>query len=161
MFHVLRPIVSCPDLDLSRSVLAKNGARELMYWSSCYCLFIVLVNAFFLFNISVELYSSKNRIFLIGEGKHEIKKKVLAACFIIFVKCRVNESLNFTIRACIISWEKARIPTKSIPNCIKLLNNWSAKIKKFFRKWTIPGSLKYYDWLEAQQFLIFYCTKNF
>lgn len=80
--------------------------------------------------MSVELRSSKKVIFLIGNVKYQISGsklpsngQVLAVLFynIREVKLSVNESANLTIRECIIYWEKARIPTKSLPNCVKKL----------------------------------------
>lgn len=44
------------------------------------------------------------------------------------VNLSVNESANLTIRECIIYWEKARIPTKSLPNCVK-------KLVKLYQVW--------------------------
>lgn len=82
--------------------------------------------------MSVELRSSKKGIFLIGGVIHQIKGsklpsngQVLAVLFynIREVNLTVNESANLTIRECIIFWEKARIPTKSLPNCVKKLVN--------------------------------------
>lgn len=82
--------------------------------------------------MSVELRSSKKEIFLIGDVKHQItgsklpsNGQVLAVLFynIREVNLSVNESANLTIRECIIYWEKARIPTKSLPNCVKKLVN--------------------------------------
>lgn len=80
--------------------------------------------------MSVELRSSKKEIFLIGDVKHQItgsklpsNGQVLGVLFynIREVNLSVNESANLTIRECIIYWEKARIPTKSLPNCVKKL----------------------------------------
>lgn len=80
--------------------------------------------------MSVELRSDKKEIFLIGDVKHQItgsklpsNGQVLAVLFynIREVNLSVNESANLTIRECIIYWEKARIPTKSLPNCVKKL----------------------------------------
>lgn len=80
--------------------------------------------------MSVELRSSKKEIFLVGDVKHQItgsklpsNGQVLAVLFynIRKVNLSVNESANLTIRECIIYWEKARIPTKSLPNCVKKL----------------------------------------
>lgn len=80
--------------------------------------------------MSVELRSSRKEIFLIGDVKHYItgselpsNGQVLAVLFynIRKVNLSVNESANLTICECIIYWEKARIPTKSLPNCVKKL----------------------------------------
>lgn len=80
--------------------------------------------------MSVELRSSKKEIFLIGNVRHQItgsklpsNGQVLAVLFynIREVSLSVNQSANLTIRECIIYWEKARIPTRSIPNCVKKL----------------------------------------
>ncbi|CAG9793804.1 unnamed protein product [Diatraea saccharalis] len=80
--------------------------------------------------MSVELRSSKKEIFLIGDIKYQItgsklpsNGQVLAVLFynIREVNLSINESANLTIRECIIYWEKARIPTKSLPNCVKKL----------------------------------------
>lgn len=82
--------------------------------------------------MSVELRSSKKEIFLVGDAKHQItgsklpfNGQVLAVLFynIRNVNLSVNESANLTIRECIIYWEKARIPSKSLPNCVKKLVN--------------------------------------
>ncbi|CAH0560540.1 unnamed protein product [Brassicogethes aeneus] len=37
------------------------------------------------------------------------------------VKLSVSESANLVIRECVIFWEKARIPTRAVPNCVKKL----------------------------------------
>lgn len=80
--------------------------------------------------MSVELRSAKKSIFLVGEANHQItgaklpsNRQVLAVLFfnIREVKLTVSESANLVIRECIIFWEKARIPTKSLPNCVKKL----------------------------------------
>lgn len=80
--------------------------------------------------MSVELRSAKKSIFLVGEANHQItgaklpsNRHVLAVLFfnIREVKLTVSESANLVIRECIIFWEKARIPTKSLPNCVKKL----------------------------------------
>ncbi|GBO44032.1 hypothetical protein AVEN_162616-1 [Araneus ventricosus] len=82
--------------------------------------------------MTVKLRSSKKVIFLIREIKHQItgsklpsNGQVLAVLFynIREVNLTVNESPNLTIRKCIIFWEKARIPTKSLPNCVRKLAN--------------------------------------
>lgn len=82
--------------------------------------------------MSVELRSSKKNIFLIGEAKHQItgsklpsNRQVLAVLFynIRQVNLTLNESANLSLRECVIYWEKARIPTKSFPNCVKKLLN--------------------------------------
>lgn len=87
--------------------------------------------------MSVELRSSKKSIFLIGDVKYQItgsklpsNGQVLAVLFynIREVNLTVNESANLTIRECIIYWEKARIPTKSLPNCVK-------KFVNFYQVW--------------------------
>ena len=70
--------------------------------------------------MSVELRSSKKSVFLIGDVKHQItvsklpsNGQVLAVLFynIREVNLTVNKSANFTIRECIIYWEKSRTPT--------------------------------------------------
>lgn len=80
--------------------------------------------------MSVELRSSKKEIYLVGHVRHQItgsklpsNGQVLAVLFynIRKVNLSVNASANLTIRECIIYWEKARIPTKSLPNCVKKL----------------------------------------
>ncbi|GBM66523.1 hypothetical protein AVEN_246925-1 [Araneus ventricosus] len=80
--------------------------------------------------MAVELRSSKKVIFLLGEIKHQItgsklpsNGQVLEVLFykIQEVNLTVNESANLAIRECIILWEKARIPTKSLPNCARKL----------------------------------------
>lgn len=82
--------------------------------------------------MSVELRRSKKSVFLIGDVNHQItgsklpsNGQVLTVLFynIREVHLTVNESANLTIRECIIYWEKARIPTKSIPNSVKKLVN--------------------------------------
>lgn len=80
--------------------------------------------------MSVELRSDKQNIFLIGLSSHQIKgaklpsnRQVLAVLFynIREVKLSVSESANLVIRECVIFWEKARIPTRAFPNCVKKL----------------------------------------
>ena len=80
--------------------------------------------------MSVELRSTKKNVFLVGDVYHQIKgaklpsnRQVLAVLFfnIREVKLTVSESANLVIRECIIFWEKARIPTKALPNCVKKL----------------------------------------
>lgn len=80
--------------------------------------------------MSVELRSDKQNVFLIGVPSHQINgaklpsnRQVLAVLFynIREVKLTVSESANLVIRECIIFWEKARIPTKAFPNCVKKL----------------------------------------
>lgn len=80
--------------------------------------------------MSVELRSNKKNIFLVGEINHQItgaklpsNRQVLSVLFfnIREVKLTVNESANLVIRECIIFWEKARIPTRAVPNCVKKL----------------------------------------
>lgn len=80
--------------------------------------------------MSVKLRSNKQNIFLIGLPSHQINgaklpsnRQVLTVLFynIREVKLTVSESANLVIRECIIFWEKARIPTKTIPNCVKKL----------------------------------------
>lgn len=75
---------------------------------------------------------SNDKVFLVGYQKHQItgaklpsNRQVLAVLFfnIRQVKLNVSESANLVIRECIIFWEKARIPTKSLPNCVKKLLN--------------------------------------
>ncbi|KAK2575365.1 hypothetical protein KPH14_001258, partial [Odynerus spinipes] len=74
--------------------------------------------------------SDKQSVFLIGLPSHQINgaklpsnRQVLAVLFygIREVKLTVSESANVVIRECIIFWEKARIPTKAFPNCVKKL----------------------------------------
>lgn len=80
--------------------------------------------------MSVELRSTKKSIFLVGDVQHQINGsklpsngQVLAVLFynIREVKLTINESANLAVRECVIFWEKARIPTKSLPNCVKKL----------------------------------------
>lgn len=80
--------------------------------------------------MSVELRNVKQQIFLIGMPCHQINgaklpsnRQVLAVLFynIREVKLDVRQSANLVIRECVIFWEKARIPTKAIPNCVKKL----------------------------------------
>lgn len=82
--------------------------------------------------MSVKLRSETKYLYLIGETKHQItgsklpsNGQVLAVLFynIREVNLTVNASANLTIRECIIFWEKARIPIKSLPNCVKKLLN--------------------------------------
>ena len=40
------------------------------------------------------------------------------------VKLTISESSNLVIWECIIFWEKARIPTRAVPNCVKKLANF-------------------------------------
>ena len=71
--------------------------------------------------MAVELRSSKNGIFLIGNLKHQVtaskllsNEQILAVLLnnIREVNLTVNESANVAVSRCIIFWEKARIPTK-------------------------------------------------
>lgn len=80
--------------------------------------------------MSVELRSDKQHIFLIGLPSYQINgaklpsnRQVLSVLFynIREVKLTVSESANLVIRECIIYWEKARIPTRALPNCVKKL----------------------------------------
>lgn len=80
--------------------------------------------------MAVELRSNKKSIFLVGDVNYQItgaklpsNRQVLAVLFfnIREVKLTVSESANLVIRECIIFWEKARIPTRAIPNCVKKL----------------------------------------
>lgn len=80
----------------------------------------------------VQLRSAKTNIFLVGDVNHQIKgaklpsnRQVLSVLFfnIREVKLTVSESANLVIRECVIFWEKARIPIKSLPNCVKKLMN--------------------------------------
>lgn len=80
--------------------------------------------------MSMELRSSKKTTFLVGDLSHQIlgsklpsSRQILPVLFynIREVKLTVSESTNLTIRECIIFWEKARIPTKSLPNGVKKL----------------------------------------
>lgn len=80
--------------------------------------------------MSAKLRSTKNGIFLVGDVQHQINGsklpsngQVLAVLFynIREVKLTINESANLAVRKCIIFWEKARIPNKSLPNCVKKL----------------------------------------
>lgn len=82
--------------------------------------------------MAIELRSNKQIIFLIGLPSHQINgaklpsnRQVLAVLFynIREVKLTVRESANLVIREVIIFWEKARIPTKALPNCVKKLVN--------------------------------------
>ena len=78
--------------------------------------------------MSVELRSAKKTIYLVGAANHQItgvklpyNRQILAVLFfnIREVKLTASESANLVIRKCIIFWEKAKIPTKSSPNCAK------------------------------------------
>ena len=40
------------------------------------------------------------------------------------VKLTISESANLVIWECIIFWEKARIPIRAVPNCVKKLANF-------------------------------------
>lgn len=80
--------------------------------------------------MSVELRSDKQNIFLVGSPSYQINgaklpsnRQVLSVLFynIREVKLTVSESANLVIRECIIYWEKARIPTRAFPNCVKKL----------------------------------------
>lgn len=59
----------------------------------------------------------------INGAKLPSNRQVLAVYFynIREVKLSVRESANLAIRECVIFWEKARIPIKAIPNCVKKL----------------------------------------
>ena len=74
--------------------------------------------------------SAKKTIYLVRAANHQItgaklpsNRQILAVMFfnIREVKFTVSESANLVIRECIIFWEKARIHTKSSPNCVKKL----------------------------------------
>uniref|UniRef100_A0A2S2RA28 Uncharacterized protein n=1 Tax=Sipha flava TaxID=143950 RepID=A0A2S2RA28_9HEMI len=80
--------------------------------------------------MSAKLRSTKDGIFLVGDVQHPINGsklpsngQVLAVLFynIREVKLTINESANLAVHECVIFWEKARIPTKSLPNCVKKL----------------------------------------
>lgn len=82
--------------------------------------------------MTVELRSNKKNIFLVGDVNFQItgaklpsNRQVLAVLFfnIREVKLTVSESANLAIRECVIFWEKARIPTRATPNCVKKLVN--------------------------------------
>lgn len=82
--------------------------------------------------MSLQLRSNTKRIYLVGDVNHQIKgaklpsnRQVLAVFFFNMreVKLTVSESANLVIRECTIFWEKARIPTKSLPNSVKKLIN--------------------------------------
>lgn len=91
--------------------------------------------------MSVDLRGDK-QIFLIGAPNHIINGaklpsngQVLSVLFynIREVKLTLSESANLVIRECIIFWEKARIPTKALPNCVKklvdLYHDWKQLVK--------------------------------
>src|SRR5215469_3983841 len=80
--------------------------------------------------MSVKLWSDKQDNFLIGSPSYQINggklpsnRQVLSVLFynIREGKLKVSESANLVIRECIIYWEKARIPTRAFPNCVKKL----------------------------------------
>lgn len=80
--------------------------------------------------MAVKLRSDNKSIFLVGDVNYQItgaklpsNRQVLAVLFynIREVKLTVSESANLVIRECIIFWEKARIPTRALPNCVKKL----------------------------------------
>jgi len=80
--------------------------------------------------MSVTLRSDKENIFLIGLPSHQItgaklpsNRQVLSVLFynIRQVKLTLSESANLVTRECLIFWEKARIPTRALPNCVKKL----------------------------------------
>lgn len=94
--------------------------------------------------MALDLRSNKKSIFLVGDVNYQItgaklpsNRQVLAVLFfnIREVKLTVSESANLVIRECIIFWEKARIPTKAVPNCVKKLvglhHTWRELQKKF------------------------------
>ena len=81
-------------------------------------------------DVSIELRSAKKTIYLVGAANHQItglklpsNRQILVVLFfnIREVKLTVSESANLVIRECIIFWEKAKIQTKSSPNCVKKL----------------------------------------
>ena len=81
--------------------------------------------------MSTKLRSTKNGIFLVGDVQHQINGSKLPSygqvLVILFynireVKLTINESANLAVRECIKFGEKARIPTKSLPNCVKKLD---------------------------------------
>ncbi|GBM75769.1 hypothetical protein AVEN_7009-1 [Araneus ventricosus] len=82
--------------------------------------------------MAVELRSSKKVIFLIREIEHQItgsklpyngQDLAILFCNIREVNLTVNERANLAIRECIIFWRKARMPTKSLPDCMRKLVN--------------------------------------
>ncbi|GBN46531.1 hypothetical protein AVEN_193051-1 [Araneus ventricosus] len=82
--------------------------------------------------MTVELLSSKKVIFLIREIEHQIKVSKLpyngqdlAVLFynIREVNLTVNESANLAFLECFMFWENARMPTKSLPDCMRRLLN--------------------------------------
>ncbi|GBO02496.1 hypothetical protein AVEN_201930-1 [Araneus ventricosus] len=83
-------------------------------------------------NMAVEMRSSKKVIFLIREIEHQITGSKLPSngqdLAVLFYNIRevnltVNERSNLAIRECIIFWQKARMPTKSWPDCMRKLVN--------------------------------------
>lgn len=88
--------------------------------------------------MSKDLRSTKKTtIFLVGNVSHQIvgsklpsNRQVLAVLFysIREVKLTVSESANLAVRECNIFWEKARIPTRSLPNNVK-------KLVKLYEVW--------------------------
>ncbi|GBN72951.1 hypothetical protein AVEN_210862-1 [Araneus ventricosus] len=82
--------------------------------------------------MAVELCSSKKVIFLIREIEHQITGSKLPSngqdLAVLYYNIRelnltVNERANLAIRECIIFWQKARMPTKSFPDCMRKLVN--------------------------------------
>ncbi|GBM46067.1 hypothetical protein AVEN_109651-1 [Araneus ventricosus] len=82
--------------------------------------------------MAVELRSSKKVIFLIREIEHQITGSKLPSngqdLAVLFyniqeVNLIVNERVNLAIHECIIFWQKARMPTKSLPDCMRKLVN--------------------------------------
>ncbi|GBN65400.1 hypothetical protein AVEN_81554-1 [Araneus ventricosus] len=82
--------------------------------------------------MAVELRSSKKVMFLIREIEHQITGSNLPSnghdLAVLFYNIRevnltVNERANLAIRECIIFWQKVRMPTKSLPDCMRKLVN--------------------------------------
>ncbi|XP_065223043.1 uncharacterized protein LOC135847444 [Planococcus citri] len=75
---------------------------------------------------------STSSVYLVGEPNHQItgcklpsNRQVLQVLFYNSreVKLLIKQSANLVIRECVIFWEKARIPLRAIPNCVKKLEN--------------------------------------
>lgn len=84
-----------------------------------------------------NLRSADKNVYLVGSVSHQIlgcklpsNKQVLSVLFYNLreVKLSLAESANLVIRECLIFWEKARIPTRSLLHCqeklIKLHSHW-------------------------------------
>ena len=89
----------------------------------------------------------RRRIYLIGTSSHQLvgcklpsNKQVLSVLFfnIREVKLSLRESARLVIDETLIFWQKARIPTREVRNCIPMLeelyNTWRSLQKNSSRR---------------------------